>query len=115
MDSLRYKLELTHILNGSTNWTELHRIASSHSRDDSYMYGSRLELPRVSITRCSSLLYISNTNAVKLRHTCSSAQDARGTSSKLILPWNSTENTVEFVREFTALQTHTEAHTKKQY
>ena len=46
-DSLRYKLELRHILNGSTEWSELHRTACSHSHDDSYMYGSRLELPRV--------------------------------------------------------------------
>ena len=46
-DSLRYKLELRHILNGSTDWSELHRTACSHSHDDSYMYGSRLELPRV--------------------------------------------------------------------
>jgi len=42
-----YKLELMHILNRSTDWTELHKTACSHSRDDSYMYGSRLELPRV--------------------------------------------------------------------
>ena len=36
-----------------------------------------------------------------------SAQDARGTSSKLIVYGTLLENTVEFVREFAALQTHT--------
>jgi len=36
-----------------------------------------------------------------------SAQDARGTSSKLILYGTPLENTVEFVRAFAALQSHT--------
>ena len=40
-----------------------------------------------------------------------SAQDARGTSSKLVLYRTLLENTVEFVPEFAALQSHTEAHT----
>ena len=36
-----------------------------------------------------------------------SAQDARGTLSKLILYGTLPENSVEFVREFAAVQTHT--------
>ena len=40
-----------------------------------------------------------------------SAQDARGTSSKLVLYGTLLENTVEFVPEFAGLQSHTDAHT----
>ena len=42
-----------------------------------------------------------------------SAQDARGTSSKLVLYGALLENTVEFVPEFAALQSHTVAHTSE--
>ena len=44
-----------------------------------------------------------------------SAQDARGTSRKLILYGTLLENGVEFVRELAALQTHTEAQSHPAY
>ena len=49
MNSLRYKLILRHIPRSNTDWGELHRTAGDCTRDDSYMHGSRLELPRVSV------------------------------------------------------------------
>ena len=72
VDSLRYKLELRHILNRSTEWSELHRIASTHSHDDSYMYGSRLELLRISCwNHCSTVPYrtLYSTSTVLVQNT----------------------------------------------
>ena len=90
------------------------------------MYGSRLKLLRVS--RLLAARYIGSWHSFGAVSSggkadrgatqivgfggarAFSAQDARGTSSKLIFYGTPVENTVEFVRGFASLQTQTEAH-----